>query len=99
MPGYRAVGRTGYTYTTARQQQAARSSYAAQANRVAQHASDRANESAMEAEEQEEGSSGTMKIALGLALVGGGVWFISKKKKEKAGKRTPSKSSTTPSGT
>lgn len=87
MPGYRPVGRPGYTYTTAQRQQAARAAYANKANQVAEAASDRSMEAADEAETEEQGSSGTMKIAIALALVGGTVWLVKKNKKSGAKKK------------
>ena len=44
-------------------------------------------EAADEAETEEQGSSGTMKIAIALALVGGTVWLVKKNKKSGAKKK------------
>jgi hypothetical protein len=97
MQGYRQVGRPGYTYTTAQRQQAARADYANRASQVAEAASDRSAEAAEDADLEEQGSSGTMKIAIGLALIGGTVWLIKKNKKgskKKAGSTAKKTSST-----
>jgi hypothetical protein len=60
---------------------------AAQAGKVSKKARRKARRAKKAAAAEQAGASGTMKIALGLAVVGGAVWFLNKRKKGK--KKSP----------
>ena len=84
---------TRYTYTTGGQQAQARAAYAQRATQVSRQAADRSVEAAEDAEDEDQSSGGMMKIAIGIAIVGGTIWFI-KKRKKGTKKSTAKKSST-----